>query len=495
LTLELTLELTLQVPEYQFLAHLTMPSKGLQLYSYIAVPGARIEFLVPGQTLVKTDIRVFSNDHLEIDKKNLQGLFNYSGEFQFQVYSSTNQLVTSQWVSVNVLTGNLEGGSMKSMEDQLSFISPDIIVTYCFYNAGQSGTAGLPTSNQCLVTVSPNYADWMGQVAAPASPQAAKSFTRFFLPAAHDIGMNSMQNVDVVLQTAGKAFIQALELSDSVFAEIAEKLSQDVIQGMAPNIISGLAITQKDNLADILTIGARYFEFRPAHLLSAIKTVTTLPDKLYFQHGPIPGMAYDQFLSQVVDFLLSHAAEIVVVQLRWDGVPAECARPSDQELAESLSTALQSSEGAIVAGSVDDLPLTVDSLRSQGKRLIMLENVNSYSTYSDQANATLDGDSIIAEFEKASTALQAGNVLTNFQCQATATNIKDVVIYSVLTANVSNSCLLATKGVCDNKTLPWIRANVLGRLEASEPVLVMNDFFDGATADVAVQLAAARFGN
>jgi hypothetical protein len=97
----------------------------------------------------------------------------------------------------------------------------------------------------------------------------------------------------------------------------------------------------------------------------------------------------------------------------------------------------------------------------------------------DPANATLNGDSIIGEFEKLHCDNQRGKALTNIQCQATATNIRDVIIYSVVSANASNSCLLATKALCDNKTLPWIRRNALGKLTEEGLIVVMNDFFDG----------------
>ena len=105
----------------------------------------------------------------------------------------------------------------------------------------------------------------------------------------------------------------------------------------------------------------------------------------------------------------------------------------------------------------------------------------------------MDGRSIVAEFEKVNPNVQAGHPFTNLQCQATATNITDVVVYSVLAANADSSCLLATKPTCDEQTLPWIMANA-GRLDGGQLVVVMNDFFDGATADVAIEWSRRRLG-
>lgn len=51
--------------------------------------------------------------------------------------------------------------------------------------------------------------------------------------------------------------------------------------------------------------------------------------------------------------------------------------------------------------------------------------------------------------------------------------------------------MLATKAVCDGSTLPWIVQNG-GRLDGNELVVMMNDFFDGATADVGVEWSRKR---
>ena len=80
------------------------------------------------------------------------------------------------------------------------------------------------------------------------------------------------------------------------------------------------------------------------------------------------------------------------------------------------------------------------------------------------------------------------------QCQATASNIPKAVVYSVLEAGASTSCLLATKPICDSKTLPWVKNNALRACGNNDLVVVMNDFFDGATADVAMELSRQRLG-
>lgn len=465
-----------------------MPSKGIQVYSYIAVEGCQIEYHVPGSSLTRNELRKFHNDHLEVDKEFIKGAFSFTGTFSFRVTHNGNAIAQNS-VDINVLTGVLGGGTMKSMEDQLSVVTPAVIVTYGYYDSGP-GVAGLPKSEQCWVCVSPNYSTWMGQLAPQGSPTADKPFSRFMLPAVHDVGMNSMQSADAVIGSS--ALVDVLTQINPIFAKIVGHLSHEAAMRLAPNIVRGLAITQKDTLTTMLSIGARYFEFRPAYLHKVIRGNTAIPDVLYFSHSAIPGMPYAQFLEETVAFLIANPEEIVVIQLRWDGVPGDCAHPSDEDMHSYVNAALAASNGAIVAGGIDDMRnLTIAELRDQHKRLIWSTPCDSFSTYTDEGNATLNGDSILQQFNCITPECQAGKPFMNLQCQATSTNIVDAVVYSVMAANASSSILLATKSICDSKMLPWIVENA-GKFVEGQLVVVMNDFIDGATADVAIEWSRKR---
>lgn len=478
-----------------------MPSKGVQTYTYIAVPGCSIEISVPGQTVVKNELHQFWNSDLEVESDKIHSFLDKTGRFTFKVLHD-GRLVTEQWVEVNALTGGVGEGTMTTIANTHSIIHPDprVIVSYGFYEAGQ-GHGILPGRHQCYITVTPNYSDWLGRVAPVGSRQKDQPFRRLIIASAHDVGMNSMQNCAAVLKHAGGAVVRTLVANEEKYAqalsEIADKVSGPAVALMAPNIVSSLAITQKDPLPTILALGARYFEFRPAHCHNQVRQY--LPDKLYFQHSAIPGMAYDNFLTEVVRFLVDHPTEIIVVQLRWDGVPEECEKPDDKQQNEYLQAALRQFEGHehhVLAGDLADLHnMTIGDMRRNRKRLIMLVSVDSVSTYTDAGNATLNGDSIVNGF---GTVLHpnccGGRGFINIQCQATASNIPKAVVYSVLEASASTSCLLATKPVCDSKTLPWVRNNALRSCGNNDLVVIMNDFFDGATADVALELSRERLG-
>ena len=464
-------------------------SKGVQVYAYIAATGCQVEFCVPKNTIVRNQLNQWSNDHLEVDSHNINGPFNYVGRFSFRVTRDGEEL-TSQWVNINTATGNLENGTMNSLAHTPSIVTDRIVITYGFYDAG-SGKVGLPSSDQCYVTVTLNCSNWMGTLAPTGSSQADKPFSHFVLPAAHDVGMNSMQNTDTILQHSPDQLLKLLALSVPLIGTVFGTWAQ----GLSSDIIYGLAITQKDSLASMLAVGARYFEFRPAHLHKYILPLNIIPDKLYFMHACIPGMAYEQFLQDTVYFLSTHPSEIIVVQLRQDGVLSGCEPPSDSELQTYLDNALKSVNNSIAHGTLHDMRnLTTAQLRSQQKRLILFPATDVYSTYTDAGNATLNGDSIIAEYEKMNPDTEKGKALTNIQCQATASNIKEVLQYSVVASNASTSCLMATKAICDTKTLPWIRKNALEKLPAEQLTVIMNDFIDGATVDTAVELSRERLG-
>ncbi|KAF2130581.1 hypothetical protein P153DRAFT_338519 [Dothidotthia symphoricarpi CBS 119687] len=442
-----------------------MPSKGVKCFAYIAVGGIEIEFSVPKQSVKRNSPHQFTTDHLEVDLKNL-GRFKFAGNFAFVVRRDGREL-TKQSVNVNVLTGRLESGTMITMDQTPSVLVEDVIICYGFYDAGP-GVAELPKQHQCYVTVTKN---------------------------SHDIGMNSMQTSLELLKNAGTGIIKEI-LGKSLPAplEVLNKVSNGAINRIAPNIIRALAVTQKDTLATILKIGARYFEFRPAKCHREIQKVSPLADTWYFQHGAIPGMSYKQFLSDIIQFLQDHSDEIVVVQNRWDGVPQDCPKPNDDDLRNILNDVLKDKE--IQVGNQDDMMRkSIRDLRAEKKRLIVLRDVNQVSNYDDAANATLTGDSMVVKLNDMSQHPPQGHPITLLQCQATATNIRDVIVASVLDSDVSTSPILATKPVCDSKILPLLSGDTGKNLVKEESVVVLlNDFFDGATADVAINLCRDRLG-
>lgn len=371
-------------------------------------------------------------------------------------------------------------------------VTEEVIITYGFYDAGH-GEAGLTNHDQCYVTVcSIANKTWMGTVAPPGSPQAQLPFSRFVLAAPHDNGMNSMRSADAVLSAVDTDMVGELrEIIPRLhfFSHIPDA----ALVHLLPNIVYGVSITQKKEVPIMLALGARYFEFRPAELLPMFQKVSKLPNKFYFQHACIPGLAFDDFLEQQVAFLDANPTEIVTVHIRYDNIVKECRKPTEDEIHQMLDAACAKAENApLTWAHREAFGQPIDTLRETGQRLIVVVMADKYDSWTAEAYATLRPDPIIARFESMNTAGQEGTDLTVLQCQATSQSIKEVLVYSVVSANAATSCLTSTKGILDMHTLPWIRKNALERLQAEKTIVLMNDFIDGATTDTSIELSRRR---
>ena len=170
------------------------------MYSYICVPGYSVEFSVPGEngTITNTADDNFSVKRLKIDSANTSLLTALTARFQWRVLEMGFERAGG-YNDINAVTGNVEGGTMLSIQDCLPTTTEDAIITCLFYDAGD-GTAGLSNQDQCTITITPTANEtWMHSLALPGSAEAQKPFSRFVLSAPHDVGMNSMKACDAIL--------------------------------------------------------------------------------------------------------------------------------------------------------------------------------------------------------------------------------------------------------------------------------------------------------
>lgn len=470
-----------------------MPSKGLSIYSYISMPGYQVEFSVPGPNgvIVNGPKDNFTCRALEMESHNIPGLRNFIGKFMWRVLRNGEE-VASAWNRINTFTGNLAGGDLVSTQHFSPLITDDAIITYGFYDAGH-GEAGLTNRDQCYVTICPmTNKHWMGTVAPPGSPAAQKPFSRFVLAAPHDNGMNSMTNADLVLHSLGIddiPFIKELIPHLHFFSEFPDS----ALLHMLPNIVYGVSVTQKKEIAVMLALGARYFEFRPAKLLPLFRKASGLPDKYYFQHACIPGIALDEFLEDQVEFLDANPTEIVVLHFRYDNILKDMQKPTNDEIDQILTDACGKAQNQPLHwGGRECFSKPIDELRQSGTRLIRVIMADKYDSWTADAYRTLSFEPILKRFESMNTEGQQSTDLTILQCQATSQSIKEVLVYSVLASNAATSCLTSTKAMNDLRTLPWIRQHALDRLEADRNIIIMNDFIDGATTDTSILLSKRR---
>jgi hypothetical protein len=267
----------------------------------------------------------------------------------------------------------------------------------------------------------------------------------------------------------------------------------DALFHMLPNIVYTLSVTQKKEVNIMLALGARYFEFRPAKLHPIFEDVSHLPQKYYFQHACIPGIAFDDFLDDQVAFLDANPTEIITIHIRYDNIVAACKKPTDDEIYLMLTEACSKAQTAPLKwGHRECFSRPIDELRESGTRLIVVILAEKYDSWTAEAYATLHAESILSRFESMNTEGQESTDITVLQCQATSQSIKEVALYSVVSANAATSCLSSTKGELDTRTLPWIRNHALERLQAEKTIVIMNDFIDGATTDTSIELSRRR---
>jgi hypothetical protein len=468
-----------------------MPSKGITVWSYISVKDCVIKFSVPKNEIILNQSSNLQCKNLEVEFSNIPGPFNFTGTFRWRV-ELKGQEIASKYNEVNSLNGTLERGNMRCIIDTESIIVPtsNLIISYGFYDSGYEKT-GLPDRHLCYITVTERQTKWMGNLAAPGSFEATKPFSRLALAAPHDVGMSQMQTTDAILRTFANDdklldwFFQIVPAAAGLRYLIKNALSISQLSKIA----FGLAFNQKDTITTMLDMGARYFEFRPAHLHPIFQPATRLPDVPYFHHAFFPGMAYQDFLEQIVQFLITNETEIVVIHIRWDGVTEGCRHPTKRELQALMQAALGHS--GIKVGDETELPKPIEALRHSNVRIICIMEMSKHDSYSDAAYQTLKVDSIINSFENMKKE-EDGTHLTVLQCQGTPQGIPAVLWYSVAAADASTSACLATKALFDPTTLSWIRGKAYEKFKADKLLVVMNDFIEGATVDTAIELSRKR---
>lgn len=108
-----------------------MPSKGVDYYSYIAIPGATIKFSGPKVGSTTSSSNNFTKSHLEIESSNLPW-YTYTGTFDWQIIVN-GSVVYSRSQDISSLTGNLEdGGDFQNMMATPAVDTSSYSITYGF---------------------------------------------------------------------------------------------------------------------------------------------------------------------------------------------------------------------------------------------------------------------------------------------------------------------------------------------------------------------------
>jgi len=435
-----------------------------------------------------------------ITKGNCQIILKFpyvppSGTFTF---ATTTQPPLSFTESINALTGNTSG-PLDTMINTPSVTGNDFAFSYGMFDAGTGSGTGLTNQDQIYAYLTPSQSRWMGALAATNPSVNDAPFASFVLPGAHDVGTFDLSAVNILCgSAAGIAALVAAFLWWIPGASIVAGLGAAQLKG----VIVGEAVTQKDDIAKMLDLGCRYFDFRPGYAPAPIRTILS---DIYHIHNVIPGQSLDAFFQDVLSWLMQNPSEIVVVSLGTAGFYDHQTMDPTADTLRSKFAAAQQSTGStsIQIGAAADLQTSYAALIQANKRLFFLNQpsvgwypANKYDSYTD-AYETTDPQVIIAALKAMTKSGQQGNDYTVLQLQATATGQNVVNNVIALADSMSNAYepLMSTKPIMDWNTYPWLLANV-GALSNDQLLVLLNDFVDNALAGcVASALTAQRCAN
>lgn len=489
-----------------------MPSKGLDLYAANLSGGIQNSFTVKQPGASSATPYTFPADgtihstHVEIDYSSRHP-FSFSGDLTLLGGSDFKRSC-----EISSISGNVSDSDMNDMlgnQQMQSFA--DGVVSYGFYDAGSGyGGVSYTSHHQCYAySGDSNRATWMATLVAASPDLANKPFSTFVLPGAHDSGMNTSTNIADMAQRVQGSSILISGLAQWIVAIILFPIAgllQILISAITllgivqiKQLLINLAITQKDSFADMLSMGVRYFDFRPGYN-AKIGGIQVAPgDGLYHQHTLIPGAKFDDFLTDVVGWLHDHPGEIVVVNLNFSGFrDHEAMNPTTSTLQTAITNAIGTS--GIQTGDISDAARSYTDLINSNTRLLFFNQGVGFSeatkndSYSDGAYGQFQPDQILTALAQMPQTPPAGDLYTVLQLQGTATaafSSKSDWTKLITASSPATSPLLMTKARFDQATYAWA-SGALGQFDSRYPLVILNDFVDPLMSEMAQAATVQR---
>lgn len=421
----------------------------------------------------------FQTAFIDISNEDLNVL-EKSGRFRWEAHqkrAAADVTLGGAFWEISPLTGAMQTKYKDSptnmMDTPSQFSAADNwAYSYGFYDSG-AGLGQLTNHDQSYLYITRDVSNWMGDLTNRDPGFAASPLRTFVLPGSHDAGMYDMSAVDKIAHNS--AFLGFIfGLAGFATAKLAEPFAKEIAQNFA--------MTQKDQVARQLDMGARYFDFRPGTCAPGIPL-----GGIFHQHGPIPGVVYDHFLREMFTWLKAHPTEIAVVCVGFAGFTADSMKPSYDD----LNVTLKGAQNAVYGGSIQigdhrDFQTSYKDLIESGKRLLVLYapetgapvTAAKYDSYSPQVYETTKSSNIVGALNTMSKAGQAGYDYTVLQLQGTASSVG--VAGTIFNASKSGSPLMSTKTAFDSATYPWIVDNARKKLGDGQLIVLLNDFVDNA---------------
>lgn len=498
-----------------------MTSKGLDVYAFTPeslLNASPINFKVEepngdASTWTVGLADAVKNRHYEIDFYWLHPATD--GQYTFTVTGMSDGSCEIAPISGNVSDCNMCNMLTNQQSTSLSTATGGI-ASFGFYDAGggyDSSDFPYTSHHQSYVYLGDSHrSGWMGHLVSENASLGTAPFSTFVLPGGHDAGMNTSANLAHVATRAGTiAAIMTLVLGwMASFFAIAISAITAILGTLAASrieqILIDLAITQKDTTTKMLDLGTRYFDFRPGYNAKIDVEGTEIPvgegDGLYHQHNFIPGMAFTDFLNELVTWLDANPTEIVVVSLGFAGFYNDGMKPTANTLTSDINTAVANSTTGLTTGDVSDADTSYNDLISAKKRLLFFNNgvgvndAKKYDSYSDGSYTTLDPNSIVGALNGMQPVPVSGD--QNYivlQLQGTASGVSALwpgYPYNLIHKSTKAlSPLLMTKAQFDLHTYAWSQSH-LPNFSYEYPLVVLNDFVDPAMSHIAQEATLLR---
>ena len=317
------------------------------------------------------------------------------------------------------------------------------------------------------------------------------------LPGAHDAGMWKIDSKFLAEAISGLIPIVYFTTWLPVIGWIIATIG-GVATAYLPTILYNFAVTQKDRPYDLLRMGIRHFDFRPAKFISLFNQVVHV-------HGVIPGGSLDDFLNDVNKFLIENPTEVVFIEIKADGIDSKIATfLSKIELEriahQKISVGVQVYEG-------DEITCLNskrwNDLKSKG-RAVFLYKPKSITSYNDQDYGASMTDPSHVEKAVVNFLPKINNSEFNLiQCQNTASNffvdhwssfVKHPSWVNDIALSDTGSLLADTKALFDSVLYPRLSSvNTREQLKSHNGlVAVINDFADIALVDLSIALTKTR---
>lgn len=387
---------------------------------------------------------------------------------------------------INTVTGGIDGNSTDKQQSKFFTVgNTQYVMNYGVSHASDESPAKL--GDQAYLYISTAKTDWMKSLVAynPTISQLA-------VAGAHDAGMWQVDPDFIALSQFAILIANVVPVIGGLIALVGE--------AAAPTIAYNMAVTQKDQPGDLLKMGIRHFDFRPAK-------IPLLGNRVSHVHGPIPGGKFSTFLEQVNQFLKTYASEVVFVEIKGSGITREIATfLTRQEVEDFLKQYIDASVGYQIyeGNQVADMNQKRWNDVLHTGRVVVMYQPSDISSYSDGLYGWSMTDPSAVEGTVMNTLWSIdASKFNSIQCQDTASTYfvnnwsefaKHPSWYNDIGLSGTGSLLADTKPTFDQRLYARLssteaQANLRSHLGFTA---MINDFVDTALVDLCFSLTHTR---